>query len=354
MATMQDVADRAGVSVTTVSHIINNTRYVSDAVRERVTQAINDLEYRPHGVARSLRTKRTETVGVIIPDNTNPYFAEMARFIEDACFAAGHSVIVCNSEQNPEKELVYIHLLQNKGVDGIVFVSTGSDEDAILTLSEQNVPVVLVDREILQNPSGRDVPFDAVVVDNKYGAYLMTRHLLSLGHRRIGCIHGPVHLVTGSERLSGYRRALLEAEIGEDAALIREGDFQVASGSKAFQEMVGDIPREDMPTAIFACNDLMAMGAIHAADVAGFRVPEDISVAGFDDIQLSAYYSPSITTVKQPKDRLASRTVELLMERIRHTDKPPHKETVTPSLVVRNSCRRVGGEQQTSAVGGVL
>jgi LacI family transcriptional regulator len=331
---MQDVAQRAGVSATTVSHIINNTRYVSEPIKERVRSAIEELGYRPYGVARSLRTKRTKTVGLIIPDNTNAYFAEISRFIEDACFRSGQSVITCNSEQDPKKELVYIQLLQDKGVDGIVFVSTGGDTGAIQTLSRQHVPVVLVDRDLGKTANEGELRFDTVLVNNHYGGYLATRHLLELGHERIACITGPPDVTPSTERLEGYREALSESDIDPDCSLIEQGNFQVDSGYEAFRTFIDSAHQ---PTALFACNDLMAVGAMFAAFEAGVRVPQDISVVGFDDIRLASYYIPPLTTVRQPKDLIAGRAVDLLLNRIAYGAEPDHRDTVDPELVPRGS-----------------
>ncbi|MFO8063175.1 MAG: LacI family DNA-binding transcriptional regulator [Spirochaetia bacterium] len=326
MATIKDVAKRAGVSPTTVSHIINETRHVSEALRARVMEAIDELDYRPYGLARSLRTKQSHTIGVLIPDNTNPYFAEIARLLEDECFLKGYNVIICNTEQNPGKELTYMRLLAEKAADGMVFVSTGDDAEAIDALSDQKITAVLVDRDI----PGLDI--DRVVSDNEHGAYLATRHLIELGHTRIDCIAGPQGIASTEDRLAGYHRAMEEEGL---AGTVFYGDFQVESGYAAFDQM----HREDnLPTAFFASNDLMAMGVLHGAAEQHMRVPYDLSVVGFDDVQLASYAVPSLTTVRQPKQEIVRQAVSLLLRRLSgDTTEGMQHRVLTPELVIRAS-----------------
>jgi LacI family transcriptional regulator len=326
MATMKDVAKRAGVSPTTVSHIINNTRYVSEDLTERVMQAIEELEYRPYGLARSLRIKQSHTVGVLIPDNTNPYFAEIARLVEDECFRNGYNVIICNTEQDPRKELTYLRLLTEKAADGVFFVSTGDDAEAIEALGRQRIISVLVDRDI------PELDLDRVVSDNETGAYIATKHLLDLGHRGIDCIAGPSGIASTEARLAGYRRAMEEA--GATGRTVY-GDFQVESGYRGFLELYADT---EPGTAILACNDLMAMGVLHGAAEQRLRVPYDLSVVGFDDIQLASFAVPSLTTIRQPKQQIVSEAVSLLLGRITGDNLEGMQHRVlTPELVVRES-----------------
>jgi LacI family transcriptional regulator len=340
MATMKDVAKRAGVSPTTVSHIINNTRHVSDDLTERVMQAIEELEYRPYGLARSLRTKQSHTVGVLIPDNTNPYFAEIARLLEDECFRHGYNVIICNTEQNPQKELTYLRLLTEKAADGIVFVSTGDDAEAIEALGRQRITSVLVDRDI------PELDLDRIVSDNEAGAYVATQHLLAIGHRRIDCIAGPAGIASTEDRLAGYRRAIDEA--GAEGQTMY-GDFQVESGYRAFVELYDS---GSLPSAILACNDLMAMGVLHGAAEQRLRVPYDLSVVGFDDIQLATYAVPSLTTVRQPKQQIVEEAVSLLLGRINgETREGMQHRVLTPELIVRSSTGPPGTNGTAAAPG---
>lgn len=330
MATMKDVAERSGVSTATVSHIINNTRRVSDELRERVLAAIEELNYRPYGLARSLRRGSSRTVGVLIPDNTNPYFAEMARLLEDRFFVAGYNVIICNTEQDPSKEEVYLDLLMDKVVDGLVFVSTGNDPEAIEKLSHGNTPCVLVDRDI----DGVDI--DRVLSDNQAGAMEATSYLINLGHRNIACISGPEGLASTNDRVDGYRSAMDAAGC---APIVVPGDFQIESGKTALREILRDYPEV---TAVFASNDLMAIGAINGAAASGIAVPSDLSVVGFDDIAFAAYTIPSLTTVRQAKETIAERTVRCLLDERDARDEERRSDPVSswvirPELVVRSS-----------------
>jgi LacI family transcriptional regulator len=334
MATMKDVARRAGVSPTTVSHILNSTRHVSADLTARVLEAIQELDYRPYGLARSLRTKQSYTIGVLIPDNTNPYFAEVARLVEDECFLQGYNVIICNTEQDPSKELTYLRLLGEKAADGLIFVSTGNDAEAIEALGRQKVASILVDRDI------PELDLDRVLSDNEHGAYLAVRHLTELGHRRIDCIAGPRGIASTDARLAGYRTALSEA--GATGKVIH-GDFQIESGYNAFVSMYES---GDMPQAIFASNDLMALGVLHGAAEQRMRVPYDLSVVGFDDIQLASFAVPSLTTVRQPKREIAREAVKLLLGRLTtdSTDDARHR-VLTPELVVRASSSQPATDQ---------
>ena len=329
IATIRDVAQRAGVSTTTVSHILNNTRFVSDELRNKVFQVIKELNYQPYGLARSLRTKKTNTIGMIIPDNTNPYFAEVARGIEDICFRLNYSVILCNSGSDPRREAGYLELLIEKGVDGLAFVSTGNDRSAVEILAHQDIPRIIVDREVT------GVSIDAVLVDNLSGGYYATRYLLSLGHRRIACITGPSLLNPSAQRVVGYEKALKEAGLPRDEELIVAGDFHSKSGYAGTRSLL-NLSRP--PTAIFACNDLMAFGVLYAAHELGLEVPQQLSVVGFDDINLSSFSIPRLSTVAQPKYEIGRRAALRLVERIKNKELPPYREVLKTRLVIRDSC----------------
>uniref|UniRef100_UPI003221E245 LacI family DNA-binding transcriptional regulator n=1 Tax=Ralstonia pseudosolanacearum TaxID=1310165 RepID=UPI003221E245 len=217
MATIKDVAALAGVSFTTVSHVINNTRPVNSETRKRVEEAIRATRYVPSAVARSLKHRTTRTIGVLVPTATNPYFAELARGIEDVCAAAGYSVILCNSDDDPRKQRDYLRVLMEKRVDGLIVSSAGPDNALLDALGESALPVVMVDRPT------EGILADQVQIDHEEGAYLATRHLLELGHRRIACISGPSTLSVTAGRLAGFHRALREAGVPEHAARVAEG-----------------------------------------------------------------------------------------------------------------------------------
>jgi LacI family transcriptional regulator len=328
MVTIRDVAARAGVSSTTVSHVINNTRPVSAELRTRVEAAMAELGFQPNALARSLRRKQTRTLGMIVPDSANPFFAEVGRGIEDTSFAAGYSIILCNSDGARARELLYLDLLVQKQVDGVLLVPTGDHAELAARLRTRNIPVVVIDRDV------SDTPIDRAHIDNVAGGYIATRHLLNLGHRRIGYIGGLPHLSPVPDRSAGYLRALQEACLPADDRLIVAGNFRDVGGYSGAQALFA-LP--DPPTAIFAGNDLMAIGALAAARDAGIAVPADLSLVGFDDIHLAGYINPPLTTVAQPKYELGVVAAELLLARLAEPDLPPQRRLLQAHLVVRRS-----------------
>lgn len=329
MPTMREVALRAQVSPSTVSHVINNTRFVSEEVHARVLAAMDELGYRPNALARSLRRGRTFTLGLILPDSANPFFAEIGRGIEATAFDSGYSVILCNTERDYKKEELYVDVLTKNQVDGIIFVSAGDRPDSLYALLKRQLPVVLVDRLV----TGLEV--DLVMSDNRLGGYEISDHLIELGHQHIACITGPSYITPSAERIAGYREALQEAALPVEENLIVQGDFRIESGYSAAMEI---LKRPGAPTAIFACNDLMAVGAMLAAHQTGRRVPQDLAIVGFDDIELASYLTPPLTTVHQPKMAMGRRAVYLLIERINDKDLPPRCEVLPSKLVIRDSC----------------
>ena len=328
MVTIRDVADRAGVSATTVSHVINKTRPVSDALSKRVLAAMGELGYQPNALARSLRRKQTHTFGLIVPDSANPFFAELARGIEDTSFDVGYSVILCNSNGDPARERLYLDVLATKQVDGILLVAAGESTQPVDALRARDIPVVIVDRDV------PGLAADCVLTDNAQGGRLATEHLIALGHRRIGCIAGPADLTPSADRVTGYRQALQAAGISADETLIVRGDFRDRSGYQGAQQLLA---LADPPTAMFACNDLMAIGAVGAVLEHGWQVPDDISIIGFDDIHLAAYVNPPLTTVAQPKYELGAVAAAMLLERLGEREMPPRRRLLVAELVVRRS-----------------
>lgn len=332
MTTIRDVARRAGVSMTTVSHVVNDTRTVSPEGRARVEEAIRELGYVPSAVARSLKTQSTRTVGMMIPNSSNPYFAELARVVEDRCFAAGYTLVLCSTDDEPRRQSVYLKVLSERRIDGLIVVSTGHEAELRAMLAGLTMPYVLVDREI-------DEPHcDLVETTHLHGGLLATRHLLSLGHQRIACIGGPEELAPSEQRIEGWRLAF--TEIGrplERDNLLWRSDFTSQGGYEAMHAIARS---PTVPTAVFVCNDLMAIGALRAAHECGLRVPEDLSMVGFDDIELSGFTSPPLTTVAQPKRRIGALAVDMLLERIRGQRPEGRKVLLQPELRVRSSTAR--------------
>ena len=328
MTTIREVAKVAGVSYATVSHVLNNTRFVSQETRDRVMAAIADLDYRPNALARSLRSGKTDTIGLILPDSANPFFAEIGRSIEDAAFELGYNVFLCNTDGNVHREQLYVDLLSKKQVDGIIFVAAGDQVDSLNALLSHEMPVVLVDRDL------PNVEVDAVLTDNQQGGYLATRHLIELGHRRIACITGPSSITPSAERITGYREALEEEGIPYDDSLVLTGNYQPDSGLQATSTLLSlDSP----PTAIFALNDLMAVGALHAAAKAGRHVPEEVAIIGYDDTELASFMNPPLSTIAQPKTEIGVQATKILARRISNKTFPPYRIILPPELVIRES-----------------
>jgi len=328
MTTMRSVAERARVSVATVSHVINQTRPVSEGLRQRVLAAMVELDYQPNLVARSLRRGQSDIIGMVVSDIANPFFAEIARGVADTCYQQDYHLILCNSDNDPDKVSLYIEVLIKQQVDGILFVSVDLSGETFHGLLAQRIPLVNVLRDL---PGGA---LDVIMTDNIRGGYLAARHLTELGHRRIGCISGPLETSPSTERITGYRQALQKAGITADEKLIQTGDFQYAGGYQAACQLLS---LEDPPTAIFAFNDMMAIGALCAAQEKGYKVPVDLSVVGYDDISLASYTSPPLTTVFQPKHEVGLLAAIMLLERIREHDLAPRRRLLDISLMVRQS-----------------
>jgi LacI family transcriptional regulator len=336
MATMKQVAEKARVSTTTVSHVINNTRVVSEDARERVLAVIQELRYIPSAVARSLKNDRTHTLGMMIPNNSNPYFAEIIQGIEDASFKLGYNIILCNSYDDPKKQAAYIRVLMEKRIDGLILVSSGSDEELTQLLADEGIPKVLVDREV----SG--VVADFIEADHEQGGYEATRYLIGLGHKHIACVAGPDILLPSGDRVTGYRRALQEAGLEFNNEYLIHADFTSQGGFNAFQQLLA-LPQR--PTAIFASNDLMAIGGIRAANEAGIKIPEALSVIGYDDIALASFSTPPLTTIAQPKQAIGNLTAQILVNRIVDPEAPLRREMLKSQLVIRQSTARMTGAE---------
>ncbi len=328
MATIKDVAQHAQVSITTVSHVLNGTRGVATETRARVMKAIEELRYVPSATARSLKTQRSGIIGMVLPNNSNPFFAEVIRGVEDVCYEHGYNLILCNTDDSPQKQGRVVRVLTERQVDGIVVLSSGDDANLYALLDEAGLPHVIVDRETGKTGS------DLVQVDHELGGKLATSHLLAMGHRRIACISGPLSLSPVRHRLRGYQKALEEAGINPRDCAQLESDFTSAGGFSSMMQLLTLHPR---PTAVFACNDLMAIGAICAIASVGLKVPEDISVVGFDDVALAEYTNPPLTTVAQPMGTIGEVAASMLIDRIATPAMKPRREKLSPRLVIRKS-----------------
>ncbi|MCR8657494.1 LacI family DNA-binding transcriptional regulator [Paenibacillus endoradicis] len=299
MASIKDVAKMAGVSVATVSRVLNNKGYVGQDTREKVESSILELNYKPNEVARSLFKKQSNTIGLIVPDIMNPFFPELARAVEDTAIKLGYNVILCNSDANREKEQAYLDVLQQKYVNGIIVSSNTLTADQII---EINIPVVSIDREI-----SKGLP--TIVVENKKGAIAATRFLKSKGCKRIAHIRGTDGIVNAEERCEGYKE-VVDQELWFGESYIVNGNYEMQSSIKATLELLSQHPEID---GIFAANDIMAIGAMKAAHQLGKKVPDELSIIGFDGISLSAATIPELTTIVQPIYELGEKATTLLV-----------------------------------------
>lgn len=330
MATIHDVAQRAGVSPITVSRVINHSGYASPETRARVEAAVTELGYVPNRLARSLRSKRTHTLALVITDITNPFFTTVARGVEDTASDAGYTVIFCNTDESESEEKKYLQVLLQQQVDGILLVPARSSSDSIDMIRKQNTPVVVLDRRL---PPGAEV--DTVRCENELGAYQLVRLLIELGHRDIALLSGPLGVSTAEDRLAGFRRAMREAGIEAAAQTIIYGSFNQASGSEMMRQLLVHAPR---PTAVFAANNLIGIGALQAIQQAGLRVPDDIAIVSFDDLPPTLLTMPFFTVSAQPAYDMGKRATQLLLARLTQPAAEPCQEIVLPTeLIVRQS-----------------
>jgi LacI family transcriptional regulator len=323
MATMKRVAARAKVSVTTVSRVVNQSGYVASGVREKVLKAMKELKYQPSDIARGLRTRSTRSVGVLVPQLAHPYFGAIAIAAEKHLFANGYRTFLCSSEEDPAKESAYIDMLLGQRVAGVMLISTGTNEPNAKRLLDAKIPMILVARDLAQ------VEVDRVLADNFRGAHDLVHYLVTLGHRRIAI------LGANARRLSAFQHGITNAGLEFDPKLqvvIEQASFQMAV---AATQML--LKRVNPPTAIMAENDVVAVGIINGALRAGFRVPEDLSVTGFDDVPLAAYVTPELTTVAQPYEQMAEQATRRLLHRILHPRAKPATDILPTKVVVRRS-----------------
>lgn len=327
MATIYDVAQRAGVSAATVSRVLNGQRNVDAPMAARVREAAAELDYRTNAVARNLRRASTTLWAAIVSDVENPFFTSLVRGIEDVAQAAGYSVVLCNSDEDPDKEAAYVAAVLAEQMAGVL-ISPSGRMDTLQTLQACRTPTVLIDRSI------QGLTVDAVLVDNEHGAAEATRHLLNGGYRRIACVTGPRRISTAVDRLAGYRRALREAGLPISRDLIRNADFREVGG---YQAMTSLLEGDARPDAVFAANNLMAVGVLKSLAAHGKRVPQDIAVVGFDEIPWADLVRPSITTVAQPTYELGQAGATLLLDRIKAPHRPPSLVTLQTQLRIRGS-----------------
>ncbi len=325
--TIYDVARLAGVSTATVSRALNGSGQIAPATGAAIDAAVRQLKYRPNTVARSLVTKSTQTIALLLPDIANPFYAALVSGIQERALAAGSAMLLCTTEGDPEREEQYLSLLRAKQVDGVLVDGLVLPPERITELVREGLPIVCLDRDI----DSTSVPL--VQVDNRLGARLATEHLLALGHTRIAHVAGAPGLRISDERVKGYRDALAAAGVERDPALVAVGGFTEEGGYEATRSLLG----ASQLTAVFAANDLSALGVMHAIAESGRRVPDDVSVVGFDDLRLAGHTTPPLTTVHQPAFEIAQRATQLLLDLAGGRAAAQRLHLLEPQLVVRGS-----------------
>ena len=335
--TMHQIARAAAVSLGTVSHVINGTAAVREPLRQRVLKAVKGLGYEPNELSRGLRMNKTNMIGMIIPDITNPFFPSVVRGVEDVAYKDSYRLVLCNTDDDPDKESTYLGQLRSFLPAGILIIPT--PDSVIADINGGGPPVVCIDRR----PEGWDGDF--VTVANREGAYRAARHLLEMGHRRIGVISGPSHLTNARERLNGFRQCLHDAAVTISSEYIQEALFDRESGYTSATRLLQLLPR---PTAIFATNDQMAMGALLAIRDAKLRCPRDISIIGFDGLDQTELTDPALTTVYQPGYQLGYAAARLLLERIAGSSESAREIVLETELRIRNSVGRLKSPAQVA------
>lgn len=331
--TLKDVAEMAGVDPSIVSRVLNGSKSLSvrPETRERILAAAARLNYRPNGVARSLKLRVTRTLAMLVPDITNPIFAEIFTGVERVAGESGYAVILAHTGEHLEKEDPYVRVMKEKRVDGFILATALTSDRIVSELQAEGYPFVLVNRR------ARDVQDGFVVVDDVLGARLAVEHLVSLGHRRIAHLSGPLFTDTGLGRLQGYRSAVRELGLPFESEWVVECDFREPSGRAGMRKLLA---AQNRPTAVFTCNDQVAIGALGALAEAGLRVPDDISVVGFNDLPIVRFLQPPLTTVHLPLAEMGAWAAEMLICKLRGQPLAQPSRIVAPTLIARGSTAR--------------
>ena len=346
MATIHDVAKAAGVSSATVSHVINNSRFVTPETKQRVLEAIEKLHYRRDGVARSLRRNSTGTIGLMVSDISNPYFSDLVRGVEDAVYGAnkGYNLVLCNTDEDPSKERLYLDVMLEKRIDGLIMAPVGGNRGILAGLIDDGFPVVFVDRVL------PDLLADSVSVDNRKAAFGLISHLVSLGHRKVAVMHAELTATSIDERLLGYREALEAADIQVDSAILFHSGSSIADACNA---SLAFIDSAKGVSAIFCTNNFMTLGFLQAMNERGLRCPEDVAVVGFDDFPWATSFRPRLTVVAQPASDIGKESVRLMLSRLEAgAPVEPVRCVLDGKLMVRESCgAKLGKEDIRKLIG---
>jgi len=330
MPGIKEIADDAQVSIATVSRVLNGSQSVSEELRARVMASVQKLGYQPNMVARSLRTRRSFVIGVVIPTISNPFFTDIVRAVEDVAHQAGYVVTIHSSDQDLAKERRYLQVLRRRMADGVIIAVADREASDMSPLTADGIPVVLVDR-CLEGAS-----LDSVTVDTKRGAYVAAEHLIERGYRRIAFLGGPRHVSTANDKLEGYRQALKEHGVPIHDELILFGDYTEASGRELGRRVL-NMPHR--PDAVLVANNVMTLGFFTVVREYGLRVPHEIAFIGFDDRQWASLVTPPVTMIDQPTYDLGRVATEMLLERMEgEQGREPRHQVLPARLVVRGSC----------------
>jgi LacI family fructose operon transcriptional repressor len=328
MVSIKDVAEAAGVSTATISRVLADKPHVRPEVRNHVLAVVQELNYRPNRVARSLRAQRSNIIGLIVSDIQNPFFTLISRAVEDTAYAQGMSIFLCNTDEDPAKEAMYLKLMRDERVSGIILSPTLKTTDNFIDITNSHLPVVVIDRRV------RGVEIDTVLVDNVESAYKIVDHLIGHGHHRIGAIFG-VGSTTGRERREGYLKALEDHGIRPSDELILFVEAREAEGYKATREL---LKLSEVPDAIFTSNGLLSAGAFRALRESSLKMPEEIAFATFDETPWSTLVDPPLTVIEQPTYEIGRTAIELLVNRIQDPSRSPREVTLKGRLIIRQSC----------------
>ena len=328
MVGIKDVAIAAGVSTATVSRVLADKPYVRGEVRDRVMAVVKELNYSPNRVARNLRSRKSNVIGLIVSDIENPFFQQISRAVEDAAHEQGYSVMLCNNDENPEKEILYLHLLRDENVAGIILSPTRQTADNFSEISELDIPMVVIDRRV------SNVAVDNILIDNVQSAHTIINHLIEHGHRRIGAIFG-VGSTTGRERREGLVAALKDHNIQQSSDLIK---FTNPREEDGFNTTIKLLQLSEPPDAIFTSNSLLAAGALRALRESEIAIPEEIAFASFDETTWANLVVPALTVIEQPTHEIGRTATELLIKRIQDPTRSTREVTLKSKLIVRQSC----------------
>ena len=327
--TIKDIAKKADVSVSTVSRVLNDKPDVNEKTKKKVEKIINELNYNPNSIARGLASDKTNTIGLIIPSIDNPFFPAIAKGVEIMARKLGFSVILCNTDDNPKYEEEIINLMQSKRVDGIIGSFCHQDINKLNNLLKSNLPVVQIDRKI----EGFNRP--AVTIDNVLSGYIATKHLIELGHEKIAHITGSIEISNTQDRVKGFKKAINESGIPFNEEWVLYGNPHEENAG--YKEMENLLNQEERPTAFFIGSDFLAIRAYSAVMDQAMNIPEDISIVGHDDIDITNIIRPSLTTIKQPKFKLGQKAVGILFNLINNNENYKKEISLKPELIVRNS-----------------